>query len=140
MKNPLIGKMLKRYRENCGLTQLQVAKALNVDRSTYTYYETGTTTPSAQVIIKLSKIFNVPYTVFMNAFMDASDEAFADSGDGFGYFMGGGSAKEKIYDIPSSEQQLPVFFRSLTPEQKTELLDYASKLNEANSKKAKKEE
>ena len=62
-----LGKKLKYYRENCELSQQQVANALNVDRSTYTYYETGKTTPSASTLLKLSKIFNVPCAVFLES-------------------------------------------------------------------------
>ena len=150
MKNTSLGKILKRYRESCGLTQQQVANALNVDRSTYTYYETGNTTPSVPVIIKLSKIYNVPYTVFMSIFEESahegSDTGFrADSFDGrwsvahdSRYPLGGyvdpyermlcgprGDAFEKIYDISGEERQLLALFRVLPPEAKQELLKKA---------------
>ena len=60
-----LGRRLKFYRDNCELSQQQVANALNIERSTYTYYETGKTTPSASMLLKISKIFNVPCAVFL---------------------------------------------------------------------------
>lgn len=44
-----------------GLTQLNVAELIGVDRSTYTYYELGRTVPSWDIVKKLAKIFNVSY-------------------------------------------------------------------------------
>ncbi len=49
-----LGLKLKYYRDNCELSQQQVANILNIDRSTYTYYEPGKTTPSASMLLKLS--------------------------------------------------------------------------------------
>lgn len=57
----MLPKILKKLRENCGFTQQQVADTLNIDRSTYAYYETGKTTPDINTIIKLAKIYNVSY-------------------------------------------------------------------------------
>ena len=41
----MISYWLKFYRHECGLTQQQVADRLKIERSTYTYYETGKTKP-----------------------------------------------------------------------------------------------
>lgn len=57
----MLNERLRSLRLSMGLTQMQVAEALNIDRSTYTYYETGKTVPDVKTIIKLSKIFNVSY-------------------------------------------------------------------------------
>ena len=57
----MLAQTLKKLRENCGYTQQQVADALNLERSTYTYYETGKTTPDINTIVKLARIFNVSY-------------------------------------------------------------------------------
>lgn len=51
---------LKAVRIKCGLSQEQVAKQLNICRSTYAYYETGKTIPSIFQITHLTKIFSVP--------------------------------------------------------------------------------
>ncbi|MBR1779183.1 MAG: helix-turn-helix transcriptional regulator [Clostridia bacterium] len=50
------------YRKKLNLTQINIAKALKIDRSTYSCYESGKTSPSIFTLIKLSKIFNVNVT------------------------------------------------------------------------------
>lgn len=55
----MLGKNLKKLRYQCGLTQKQVADLLTVDRSTYTYYETGRTRPDVDMIVKIAKIYKV---------------------------------------------------------------------------------
>ena len=56
---------LRRARQYRGLTQKEVAMQLNIDRSTYTYYELGRSLPSIFQLIKLSKIFNISITYFL---------------------------------------------------------------------------
>lgn len=56
---------LKRARQQRDLTQKQVAEKLNVDRSTYTYYESGRTTPTIYQIIEISKILDVNVSYFL---------------------------------------------------------------------------
>ncbi|MEG2634064.1 MAG: helix-turn-helix transcriptional regulator [Oscillospiraceae bacterium] len=50
---------LKQLRESCVLTQKQISDVLRIDRSTYTYYETGKSSPTISTLIKLAKMFGV---------------------------------------------------------------------------------
>ena len=54
------GDVLRKLRTDRGLTQQAVAEALNVNRSTYSFHETGKTQPDLQRVTTLSKIFDVP--------------------------------------------------------------------------------
>lgn len=54
-----INERLRELRIKSGYTQNQIAKILNVDRSTYSYYEIGKTTPDVSALITLAKIFNI---------------------------------------------------------------------------------
>lgn len=58
-------KMLRKIRTACGLTQREVAEALHVNRSTYTYYESGKTKPGLKVLKKVAAIYDVPIEVFL---------------------------------------------------------------------------
>ena len=58
-KGTKFGNELRRLRIRCGLTQQAVADALHVNRATYTYYETGKTTPSVERLGKIAEIFGV---------------------------------------------------------------------------------
>lgn len=106
---------LKKLRENSGYTQQQVADALNIDRSTYAYYETGKTTPDINTIIKLSKIFNVPYTeIFENEENYATSKVkdVESEEDEFAKLYGRKNNKH-IYELTRKEQQMIIGFRLL---------------------------
>ena len=53
-------KMLRQARTARGLTQQEVAEALHMTRSTYTYYESGRTLPDILTMRTLSLLFAVP--------------------------------------------------------------------------------
>lgn len=46
-------------RKDRNLTQQNVADVLGIDRTTYTVYELGSSTPSPATLVKLSMIYNV---------------------------------------------------------------------------------
>lgn len=54
-----IGDSFRRFRKERGLTQQQVADALNMYKSAYQRYEQGKVIPAATVIINLADFFNV---------------------------------------------------------------------------------
>ena len=49
----------RRFRQEYGLTQQQVANALNIHKSAYQRYEGGKIIPAATIIINLADAFNV---------------------------------------------------------------------------------
>lgn len=49
---------LKSMRKSLYLTQKEIANKLNIQRVTYSHYETGRSQPSIDTLILLSKIFN----------------------------------------------------------------------------------
>ena len=53
------GERLRKHRIRLELTQQTVAEKLNVDRSTYSYYELGRTTPSIGTLYELTRLFGV---------------------------------------------------------------------------------
>lgn len=112
-----LGLKLKYYRESCELSQQQIANALNVDRSTYTYYETGKTTPSASTLLKLSKIFNVPCSIFLESINQELDlnSLVADSVDNKKSRDTTRSyeSDEKIYDLSKEEKDILIAYRVL---------------------------
>lgn len=50
---------LKILRENNDMTQNDVAKVLNISRSTYSYYESGKNKPSLESIVILAKFYGI---------------------------------------------------------------------------------
>jgi len=61
---------LKRLRLYCGLTQKQIADLLNIDRSTYTYYETGKTVPDVETLKKLSRLYYITLDTLVDSHID----------------------------------------------------------------------
>lgn len=57
---------LKYFRLTHNLTQREIATYLNVDRSTYSYWETGRTEPPLYIIQKLTKFYNVDYNTLLS--------------------------------------------------------------------------
>lgn len=54
-----LNKSLRQLREQQDWSQKQIAEILGVDRSTYTYYETGRTNPPLSHLLLLCKIYQV---------------------------------------------------------------------------------
>lgn len=55
----VMGERLRAQRKMLGLTQQEVAEQLNIDRSTYSYYELGRTAPSIETLYELTLLFGV---------------------------------------------------------------------------------
>jgi Predicted transcriptional regulators len=73
-----LARTLRNLRVSAGYTQQNVADILNLNRSTYTYYETGKTMPDIHTLKTLSKILNVSINVFLE---EENNSPFAaDSG------------------------------------------------------------
>lgn len=54
-----INEIIKDFREDNDLSQNEVAKYLNIPRSTYGHYETGNSKIPIETIIQLSKLYNI---------------------------------------------------------------------------------
>lgn len=134
----MIGNVLKKLRENCGYTQQQVADALNIDRSTYTYYETGKTTPDINAIVKLSKIFNASYMDIFEAQERDGGSSLNDSGGRLIRERLNGDKKmvSYIYELSKEEKTLICLFRVLQQEAKREVFEWIA--NEVEKGKCKK--
>jgi transcriptional regulator with XRE-family HTH domain len=53
----ILGKRIKRERENKGLSQIELAKLLKISNTTLSQYETGQRIPGDEIKIKLADIF-----------------------------------------------------------------------------------
>ncbi|MFI3140692.1 MAG: helix-turn-helix domain-containing protein [Clostridia bacterium] len=55
----MISDRLRRFRKSYKITQQDLSMLLGVDRTTYTFYETGATQPSIKTLCGLAKIYDV---------------------------------------------------------------------------------
>jgi DNA-binding XRE family transcriptional regulator len=64
MADDYIHKILKTLRLNNNLTQEELAKKLNIHRTTYTKWETGVSEPNIFYIRKLVEFYKIDYNTF----------------------------------------------------------------------------
>lgn len=112
---------LRHYREACALSQKQVADALNIERSTYTKYETGDTEPNLSTIVRLAEIYNVSPTELLP--MDAADDASVrDLSDTV-------HNNSPIYQLSKDERGLIARYRALDQAEKKQAVEMMGKLS-----------
>jgi len=58
-KATIFSERLRKIRKASGMTQQEIADHLNMQRSTYAYYETGATEPSLKRLMNIAKEFTV---------------------------------------------------------------------------------
>lgn len=54
----ILGKRIKKLREEAGLSQIELSKVLNISNTTLSQYETGQRIPSDDIKIKIAEFFN----------------------------------------------------------------------------------
>ena len=74
MTTTLFSQTLKRLRTEKGISQIQLAQKLFVDRSTITRWENGSRLPNNMMINRISKLFGTDINLLLNAAAD-SDES-----------------------------------------------------------------
>lgn len=112
-KENLFGKNLRWLRERNNFTQAQLANALNLDRSSYSYYELGQSMPNVASLKKIKRIYNVSLD-------DLLTEDFAENL---------GRKGKVIHDLDDKrEKQLLIYFRSFGQENREKSLSYMKEL------------
>ena len=105
---------LRKYREKMELTQKQLAEVLNIDRSTYSYYETGKSVPPVETLIKLARIFN---TTVDNLLGYEHEDGEAVNDDTTVY----NKSRENFALLSEEEQSIIMKYRQLSPEEQAKL-------------------
>ena len=57
--------IIRKLRRDRKLTQQQIADLLQIDRSTYAYYESGRTKLNIDIIVKLAHFYKVSYATLI---------------------------------------------------------------------------
>lgn len=109
-----LAQRLKKYRALCGLTQQQVSDILNINRTTYTKYETGVSEPSQEVLKKIVSIFGIDY----NALLGVEDVLGADFFDN----------SLPMFRLTNSENDLVFAYRAMSKEDQQELMKIAKQM------------
>lgn len=64
-RNTLISDFYKSLRKSKGLTQKEVASALNIATQTYSSYEKGRTETPAEILVRLSYLYDISLDILM---------------------------------------------------------------------------
>ncbi len=113
-----IGEKIKILRTKFGLTQKEVADALELERSTYTYYELGKTIPSWNIVKKLARIFRIaPYDLLE----EQNKYIMSDISSGEG-------SNINICNLNSDEKKIILALRTLSLKNKNKAIDSIDKI------------
>jgi transcriptional regulator with XRE-family HTH domain len=121
----IIAERLRELRIKFGYTQNQIAKVLNVDRSTYAYYETGKTRPDVTTLMMLAKIYGVSLDALLED--ESAPKAVSERLPLTDYIPGKKNSSH-IYDLSSAEKELIGSFRTCTAEEQNHIREYVAKL------------
>lgn len=116
---PLFGRRLKQYRVACGITQDQVASVLNINRTTYTKYETSVSEPSYEMLGRMVSLFGIDF----NSLLGEKDisEVIYDS-------------KLPMFNLTKDEQNVIIAIRSFSADEKSVLNDKMAEILENRRK------
>lgn len=130
MLNLCIGERLRELRIKSGFTQGQIARILSIDRSTYSYYEIGKTTPDVSTLMSLAKIFNISINDLLSD--EISHKSLAQKKPATNYLFSKKNTSH-IYELSSEEKELIGFFRLCSQKQQTAILERLSKIDTQHS-------
>lgn len=111
---------IRALRKQHGLTQKQVADRLQLERSTYAFYETGKTTPGFETLRRLSRLFGVTVDELLGS--SPSPTAFLFRSSETPEYQA--RLENPPPGISSEEMALVLFFRQMTPLQKQKCLEF----------------
>lgn len=114
------GERLRKLRKQMDMTQEQVAKNLNIVRSTYAYYETGKTCPDFNTVVRLAHLFNVTTDYLLDA--DTTLNVLHDSSTP-AYMTSSQKNLGSEWSLRESEQKLIIAFRYLDRETQLSFLN-----------------
>lgn len=106
-----LGQNLVYYRKLSGLTQQQVAQMLNLNRTTYTKYETGASEPSIEILKQLAEILNVNVAQLLE---DESED----------FFLKGNVSDVAAVNLNDEQAELLKLYEALGEQGKKNVIQY----------------
>jgi len=114
----MLSQRLRAIRLEHNMTQKNIADVLGIDRTTYTLYETGATSPSPDTLYKLSKMYDVTVGYLMGVEENHPEHKF-DVLPGRVMLSAG---TDPIAALRNEEKTLLLCYRVLDPEGKKKAL------------------
>ncbi len=113
----MLSENLRVLRKSFKLTQQEVADILGIDRSTYTFYEAGKSTPTKENIVKICDIFNVTVGYLLGVEKNCPELKLANRLDRID------EISESLNGISRNEKFIIMAYRSLDSEKKEQFID-----------------
>ncbi|MCL2885053.1 MAG: helix-turn-helix domain-containing protein [Oscillospiraceae bacterium] len=121
---------LRELRKEAHMTQVQMAQALGLERSTYAYYEIGTTTPAYFILGRIAAIFRVSLEYLIGT---QEDKQYMRLAEPPALMRVPGA--EGLAGLTPEEQSFMVMFRQFDAGQRAALLAYSLRLVQALGEK-----
>ena len=159
MNRELLSQKLKELRIVNNYTQDYVAAALGIVRQTYSHYETGRRVPDAEVLYKLSGLYNISVDDLLHITMDVDrDESYdapvpsasstelseyldfyksAYGENGIKDFYNEPSNRKKYMFATPIEKELLYHFKKMSEEDRNEMIEIAKIKARKNPEKEK---
>lgn len=118
-----LAEKLKYFRKKSNLTQQQVADALGIDRSAYSYYETSTSTPKLTTIQNLARLYNTSVDLLLGNNI-AKDGDVLSSPDRFEKWY----PDDHFNKLPDFEKVLLFRTRLLSMDEKKQVIEYIDEI------------
>ena len=118
-KKSHLAKTLRYLRVNAGFTQQNMANVLRINRSTYTYYEMGKTTPDIQSLKILADVLKVDIDVFLE---EGSTKVLLEDYEKRRPAKKVKRNPDRIGELSSKEKELIARLRMKDPEKLEEML------------------
>ena len=112
----LLGMRLRKFRKENGYSQSHIANVLGIERSTYTYYETGKTVPVIFDLMRLADLYDISMDSLLG-FHDPRQPVRAAVRRKERYLS------ESVQDLSSEERQLLAFYRSAKPAERRQFFE-----------------
>ena len=118
---------LRTLRAKARMTQKQVAQILNLDRSAYAYYETATTFPDYQTLVRLAKMYRVTAD-YLLGLEDGTEAGGAVRPRAQREALAQADSAQPLIAATPEERRCLLTFRAMTPEGREELLSAAQRI------------
>lgn len=128
----MLKERLRKIRLEHKLTQQNIADALGIDRTTYTVYETGVTTPSPATLVKLSQIYNVTVGYLMGVEENRPELKRSTAAE---ESEGSVLCSDPISLLRKNEKELLMYFRILPDAEKAQVTEKLKKLAQETQNK-----
>ena len=115
----IFAQRLKTARLACKLTQGQVAEILGIDRSAYTYYETGKTSPSLTNLLRLASVFRVDVAWLLGE-PDREEEAPSLAAGDDAFTLRREADAARMAELTKEERLVVAFYRAMKSEGKAQ--------------------